>query len=76
MEYHKTKDIIYVMQMLGHIRIQNTLKYTQFIKLEDSDTYVCKVSKDDDEISTLIEAGFEYVRESDGARYGFNSGRG
>jgi hypothetical protein len=69
MEYHKTKDIIYVMQMLGHRRIQNTLKYTQLIKLEDSDTYVCKVSKDDDEISTLIEAGFEYVCESDGLKF-------
>ncbi|MEM2419860.1 MAG: site-specific integrase, partial [Candidatus Bathyarchaeia archaeon] len=31
MEYHKTKDILYVMKVLGHKRIQNTLIYTQLV---------------------------------------------
>ena len=29
MEYHRTKDILYVKQLLCHKRIENTLKYVQ-----------------------------------------------
>jgi site-specific recombinase XerC len=29
MEYHKTRDIIHVMQILGHKNIKNTLVYVQ-----------------------------------------------
>jgi hypothetical protein len=29
MEYHRTKDILYVKQLLGHKRIENTLIYVQ-----------------------------------------------
>jgi site-specific recombinase XerD len=31
MEYHKTKDILHVKQMLGHKKIENTMIYTQLI---------------------------------------------
>jgi len=41
MEYHKTKDILHVMQVLGHRNIKNTLIYTQFIKGREEDEYVC-----------------------------------
>jgi hypothetical protein len=34
-----------------------------------ADAYVCKVSKDDDEMGTLIEAEFEYVCENDGLKF-------
>ena len=34
MEYHRTKDILHIMQVLGHRRFQNTLKYTQLMKFE------------------------------------------
>ena len=34
MEYHRTKDLLYVKKILGHKTIQNTLKY---IDLEASD---------------------------------------
>jgi len=37
MEYHKTKDILHVMQMLGHKNIMNTLKYTQLIDFKGDD---------------------------------------
>ena len=31
MEYHRTKDIIHVMRLLGHKNIKNTLVYTQLV---------------------------------------------
>mgnify|MGYP000220982255 CR=1 FL=1 len=68
MEYAKTKDILHVMNMLGHKNIKNTLIYTQLVKFE-SDKYICKVAKTPKEISELIEAGFEYVCEQDGLKF-------
>lgn len=62
MEYHKTKDILHVMRMLGHKRIENTLIYTQLINFE-SDEYACKVAKTEKDICELVEAGFEYVTD-------------
>jgi hypothetical protein len=58
MEYHKTKDILYVMRLLGHKRIQNTLKYTQLVKFIEQEEYVCKAAKTADEAKKLIESGF------------------
>jgi integrase len=65
MEYHKTKDILYVMKLLGHKSIKNTLIYTQLIEFDDNDQFVCKVAKTISEASTLIESGFEYVCSMD-----------
>jgi len=62
MEYAKTKDILHVMQCLGHKRIENTLKYTQLVNFK-TDEYVCKTAKTIEEAAQLIEAGFEYVTE-------------
>jgi len=64
MEYHRTKDILYVKKILGHKAIQNTLKY---IDLEANlfgimdDQFIAKVATDVQEACKLIEAGFEYV---------------
>ncbi len=66
MEYYKTKDILHVMQILGHRNIQNTLKYTQLAKFREEDEFICKVAKNTEEIQELIEKGFEYVCERDG----------
>lgn len=62
MEYAKTKDILHVMQFLGHKKIENTLKYTQLVNFR-TDEYVCSVAKTLNEVSKLIEAGFEYVTD-------------
>ncbi len=59
-EYTRTKDILHVMQVLGHKRIQNTLIYTQLTNFKD-DGYVTKAAKNAEEAQPLIEAGFEYV---------------
>ena len=64
MEYYKTKDILHVMQLLGHKNIKNTLIYTQLITFQDDD-YICKTAKTLTEATQLIEAGFEYITEMD-----------
>jgi len=60
MEYHKTKDLLHVMKILGHRNIQSTLMYTQLINFE-SDEYHSATTTTIDEAKKLIEAGFEYV---------------
>jgi len=62
MEYHKTRDILHVMQILGHKNVNNTLVYTQLVDLHD-DEYVSKVAKTVQEACQLVEAGFKYVTE-------------
>jgi len=60
MEYHKTKDILHVMQVLGHKNIKNTLIYTQLLGFQN-DEYVSKVAKTAEEAKQLVENGFDYV---------------
>jgi hypothetical protein len=67
MEYHKTKDILHVMQMLGHRNIQTTLIYTQLINFE-SDEFHVRGAKHLEEDKELIEAGFQYVTEREGVK--------
>jgi integrase len=59
-EYARTKDILYVMRLLGHKNIQNTLIYTHLISFE-SDEYHSATASTVDQAKQLIEAGFEYV---------------
>ncbi len=60
MEYHKTKDILHVMQMLGHRNIQTTLVYTQLVSFE-GDEFHSAVATTVEEARKLVEAGFEHV---------------
>ena len=60
-EYARTKDILYVKQLLGHKSIKTTLKYVQLVNLPHEEKFICKVAQDTDEAAELIEAGFEYV---------------
>lgn len=64
MEYHKTKDRLHVMNLLGHRNVENILIYTQLISYE-SDEYHFAVAKSVDEARKLLEEGFEYVRQKD-----------
>ncbi|MEM4727236.1 MAG: tyrosine-type recombinase/integrase [Candidatus Bathyarchaeia archaeon] len=68
MEYHRTKDILHVMQILGHRNIKNTLVYTQLIQPEGDEEYVCRVAGTVKQAVELVEAGFEYVCEMDGVK--------
>jgi len=60
MEYHKTKNILHVMQLLGHKNIQNTLVYTHLVNFEN-DEFHTAVADSVEKACKLIEAGFEYV---------------
>jgi integrase len=64
-EYHKTKDILHVMQLLGHKNIRNTLIYTHLVNFE-SDDFVCKVANTVKQAQELIETGFDYVTDVQG----------
>jgi hypothetical protein len=64
MEYHKTKDILHVMQLLGHKSIRNTLVYTHLVNFE-SDEWICKVATTKEERRNLIENGFTFVATRD-----------
>jgi integrase len=62
MEYHRTKDILHVMRILGHKNIKNTLIYTQLVTFENED-FICKAASSIKEATELIESGFDYVCE-------------
>jgi len=62
MEYHKTKDILHVMQLLGHRSITNTLVYTHLIDFKN-DEYTSRVAKTIEEARQLLEQGFDYITE-------------
>jgi integrase len=68
MEYHRTKDILHVMQTLGHKNIKNTLMYVQLAEelFKDQQEYVSKVAKTETDVCALIDAGFEYVCDYEG----------
>ncbi len=64
MEYHRTKDILYVKQLLGHKKLENTEIYTHLINFESDEWHVSH-AKSLEEETKLLEAGFEYVRFSE-----------
>jgi integrase len=61
-EYQRTKDILYVMRMLGHKSIQNTLVYTQMVEFKNEE-YISATATTIEDAQKLVEAGFEYVTE-------------
>ena len=71
MLYHRTKDVLYVMNFLGHKSIKNTLLYIQLEEAlfkDTSDEFTCKVAKTVEQAKDLIECGFEYVTEINEAK--------
>lgn len=62
-EYHKTKDIIHVKELLGHRKIESTVKYTHLVTFDNAEEFTCKVAGTLEEAKELIESGFEYVTE-------------
>ena len=68
--YHQTKDMYYVMLQLGHRNIQNTLLYVQLEEalFQGEAEYISKVANTQQEICALIDSGFEYVTDFQGAK--------
>jgi len=67
MLYHKTKDILYTQQQMGHKKIETTLLYTQLVNFNEDEWYSA-VAKTIKECQKLVEAGFEYVCTIQGAK--------
>ena len=67
MLYHKTRDILYVKQQLGHKRIETTLIYTHLVQFKDDEFHV-SVGRTVEECCKLVELGFEYICEIDGSK--------
>lgn len=67
-EYAKTKDILYVQQLLGHKQLKTTLRYTQLVQLPHQEKYICKVAQTVEEAKELVEAGFKYVTDIDNCK--------
>jgi integrase len=64
MEFHRTKNIKFVQNILGHKKLENTDMYTHLIDFESDDWHAAHARSLEEE-NKLIEAGFEYVRYSD-----------
>jgi len=70
--YHQTKDIIYVKEFLGHRRIETTMLYIQLAETifkETTDEFTVRVANKPEEITQLLEVGFEFVCQKDGLLY-------
>jgi integrase len=67
MEYSRTKNILWVKQLLGHKRIENTEVYTHLVNFEDEEYHSATAEKVE-EAKQLIEKGFEYVCDMEGIK--------
>jgi len=68
MLYARTRDLLYVKQQMGHIKIETTLRYVQLLNLTEEDEYTCKTANTIKEIQNLIENGFTYITEHNGTK--------
>jgi integrase/predicted RNA-binding Zn-ribbon protein involved in translation (DUF1610 family) len=70
MEYHRTKDILYVKSFLGHREVRNTEIYItierKLFNDENSDQFHFATAKTIEEAGKLIQVGFEYVCHHEG----------
>ena len=64
MEYHKTKDILHVKEMIGHRQLSSTMVYTHLVHFETSDYHV-KTAKTVKEACELAKAGFTFFTQID-----------
>ncbi len=65
---HMHAHILKVKQLLGHKKLRSKMIYIDFEKAiygELSQEFAVKVAEDAEEISKLLEVGFEYVCEKD-----------
>jgi len=64
MLYHKTKNLVYVQERLGHRNIKNTRLYVKLVCFE-GDEYHSATAKTVEEACKLVDTGFEYVCDID-----------
>ncbi len=61
--YWQTKDILYTKKVLGHRRLDSTLRYTQIVDWKAEDSYHSKAVRTTAEAEELVSQGWEYVCE-------------
>jgi integrase len=64
-EYHKTKDVVHVKNILGHKDIESTMLYINIensLYLPENSEYYSAAATTVQEARTLIDTGFEYVQ--------------
>ncbi len=68
MEFHRTKDVHRVIQVIGHKNIKNTLIYIQLEEalFNHQSSLFSKVAKTEAEACVLIDAEFVFVCDFDG----------
>ncbi len=57
----KTKNILFVQQLLGHKNIQNTIIYIQLIETDNNGDSHSATARTVGDVRKLIESGFGYV---------------
>ena len=65
MLYHQTRNILLVKKLLGHKKIENTMKYTQLINFKD-DEFEVATATTVEEAKKILSAGFSYITEKNG----------
>ena len=72
-EHHKTKDPFWVKEFLGHKNLQSTQVY---IHIEHAmyqhgiaDNFHVRVANTKEEITELLEVGFDYILQKEGLTY-------
>ena len=65
MTYHYTRNILLVKKLLGHKRIESTMRYTQLIQFEDDKFDVATATTVED-AKELLAVGFNYITEKNG----------
>ena len=65
--YHRTRDILFVKEKMGHRSITSTMKYMHLISF-DSDEWIVKVAVSLEEFVKLLEMGFDLVGDFEGKK--------
>ena len=65
MTYHYTRNILLVKKLLGHKKIESTMKYTQLIQFEE-DEFDVATATSIEEAKELLAVGFNYITEKNG----------
>ena len=65
-EYHKTRELLHVMAILGHRKIETTYRYVklynQIYKNQQPDKFVTKIASTKEERCELINDGWTFIK--------------
>jgi integrase len=65
MTYHYTRKILLVQKILGHKRIESTMRYTRLVQFKDNEFDV-EAAQTVEEAKDLLKIGFDFITEKNG----------